>query len=199
MRRPRAFAGLVMVMTPTLLAACSDSPAPTESARVTLPASALASQGPKHVGAIVAHDSCEPDSFNAAVGEGTCINPGRTTFDEFIGELAATQTVQSWKFSPLDATAQRGKDMLAVNVGGEEHTFTPVRQFGGGFIDILNQLSGNPVPAPECLNIPGLDFVEGGEKSLISGAALAAVAGPNGIARVECCIHPWMRTEVQLK
>ena len=198
MRRPRALAGLVMLSPVTLLLACSDSPVPTEAPRAVIPASALASQA-KHVGAIVAHDSCDPESFNAVIGDGTCVNPGRTTFDEFIGELAATQTARSWKFSPLNATAQSGADMMAVNVGGEAHTFTPVRQFGGGFIPDLNALSGNPVPAPECLNIPALDFVEAGGKSLISGAALAAVASPDGIARVECCLHPWMRTEVQLK
>ena len=88
--------------------------------------------------------------------------------------------------------------MLVRNVGGEPHTFTPVRQFGGGFIPDLNGLSGNPVPAPECLNIPALDFVPSGGQSLISAAALASVAD-NGIARIECCLHPWMRAEVQLK
>ena len=198
MRRPRALAGLVMLTPVTLLLACSDNPVPTEASRAVVPTSALASQA-KHVGTIVGHDSCDPASFNAVIGDGTCVNPGRTTFDEFIAELAATQTARSWKFSPLNATAQRGVDMMAVNVGGEEHTFTPVRVFGGGFIPDLNNLTGNPVPAPECLNFPALVFVEAGGKSLISGAALAGVADANGVARVECCIHPWMRTEVQLK
>ena len=198
MRRPSTLAGLVMLSALPLLVACSDSPLPTEAPRAVLPTSALASQA-KHVGTIVGHDSCDPASFNAVIGDGTCVNPGRTTFDEFIAELAATQTARSWKFSPLNATAQRGVDMMAVNVGGEEHTFTPVRAFGGGFIPDLNNLTGNLVPAPECLNIPALIFVEAGGKSLIAGAALAGVADANGVARVECCIHPWMRTEVQLK
>ena len=35
-------------------------------------------------------------------------------------------------------------------MGGEAHTFTQLKQFGGGFVDALNQASGNPVPAPEC-------------------------------------------------
>jgi hypothetical protein len=183
------------------LLGCSDHPAPTEARGADFPVAALASQGqdPTHAGAIVAHDSCDPASFDAVIGPGTCVKPGRTTFEEFIGELTVTQTVRSWRFNPLDATVHRGVHMLAANVGGEEHTFTPVRQFGGGFIPVLNQLSGNPVPAPECLNIPALDFVAGGEKSVIPGAALAAVADPNGIARVECCIHPWMRAQVRLK
>jgi hypothetical protein len=46
--------------------------------------------------------------------------------------------------------------------------------------------------------VPALDFVAAGEKSLIHAEELAAVAS-NGIARIECCIHPWMRAEVRLK
>ena len=33
-------------------------------------------------------------------------------------------------------------DMLAVNQGGEVHTFAGVEEFGGGFIPDLNTLSG---------------------------------------------------------
>jgi hypothetical protein len=35
-------------------------------------------------------------------------------------------------------------------MGGEIHTFTKVKKFGGGFVDTLNQASENPMPAPEC-------------------------------------------------
>ena len=179
-------------------AACTDSAVPTAPPNeAVVTGSALAARN-DHAGAIVAHDSCDPDSFNAVLGDGTCVKPGRTTFDELIAELTATQTVRSWRFNPLEATARMGVDMLAINVGGEAHTFTPVAAFGGGFIPELNTLSGNLVPAPECLNVPGLDFVAGGEKSLIPGDALAAVAA-GGVAHVQCCLHPWMRSDVRLK
>jgi hypothetical protein len=79
------------------------------------------------------------------------------------------------------------------------HTFTPVHQFGGGFVDILNQLSGNLVPAPECLNLEEDDAVASGAKYLIEADELAEVTDAGGIARVQCCIHPWMRTEVRMK
>jgi hypothetical protein len=181
-----------------MLVGCSDRPSPTEVARAAVPPAVLASRGSAHGGAIVAHDSCDPATFNEELGPGTCVKPGRTTVAEFIAELTASQIVRSWRFNPLTATAREGVDMLAINVGGEEHTFTPVREFGGGFIPFLNQLSGTPVPAPECLNVPALDFVGAGEKSIIPAADLAAVAS-GGIARVECCIHPWMRAEVRLK
>jgi hypothetical protein len=197
----RTVARLALCVPAAMLMGCTDRPTPSEPTAATIPSAALAKGGvgQHHAGAIVAHDSCDPASFNAVLGAGTCIKPGRTTFEEFIGELAATQTVRSWRFNPADATAHRGVDMLAINVGGEEHTFTPVAQFGGGFIPDLNQLSGNPVPAPECLNFGALDFVHAGERSTIPAAALAAVATAGGVARIECCIHPWMRAEVHLK
>jgi hypothetical protein len=189
------------MLLPTLvLMGCSDLSAPTDAQRMAPSASALLSKGTDHAGAIIGHDSCDPESFNAALGDPTaCVKPGGPTFQEFIAELASTQTVRSWRFNPLQATTHAGEALLVQNVGGVEHTFTPVQQFGGGFIQILNDLSGNPVPVPECLNVPGLDFVQSGEKSLISGAALAAVADANGIAKIECCLHPWMRAEVRIK
>jgi len=128
-----------------------------------------------------------------------CNKPGPTTFGAFIAELSATQTARTWRFNPLEATTHAGEALLVKNVGGEAHTFTPVQQFGGGFIPILNQLSGNLVPAPECLNVPALDIVAGGGSSLISGAALSAVADADGIAKIECCLHPWMRMQVRIK
>ena len=200
MRRPRAVAGLAALFVAGMVMGCSDRPAPTGPSRMTPPGSALLGVGSGHAGSVVAHDSCDPASFNAALDDpNACLKPGRTTFQEFIAELTATHTARSWRFNPDQATAHAGEALVAQNVGGEAHTLTPVRQFGGGFIQLLNNLSNNPVPAPECLNVPGLDFVAGGEKSIIPAAALAAVADAGGIARVECCIHPWMRTEVRLK
>jgi len=199
MRRPKAVVGLAVFIAASL-AGCSDQLVPTDASRVVAPSSASLDKGQKHNGAIVGHDACDPASFNAALQDPTaCVKQGGTTFDAFIAELQATQTAHAWKFSPLDATVHAGENMLVNNVGGEVHTFTPVRQYGGGFIPILNTLSNNPVPAPECLNVPALDFVASGAKSLITGDALAAVADANGIARVECCLHPWMRTDVRIK
>jgi len=200
MRRPTAVTGLTFFFTAFILMGCSDQPAPTEAQRMTHPGSALMAAGPSHAGAIIGHDACNPASFNAALGDpNACVNPGNTTFEEFIAELTATHTARKWNFNPLQATTHAGDALLVQNVGGEVHTFTPVRHFGGGLVAPLNALSGNLVPAAECLNVPGLDFVPGGGKSLISGAALAAVTDADGIARVECCIHPWMRTEVRVK
>ena len=200
MRHPRAVVGLVMLLPAVIVIGCSDLSVPTDAPRMSASASASLAKASDHAGAIIGHDSCDPASFNAALNDPTaCVKPGPTTFQEFIGELSATQTVRSWRFNPLLATTHAGEALLVKNVGGEVHTFTPVEQFGGGFVQILNDLSGNPVPAPECLNVPALDFVVGGGTSLISAAALAAVADAGGIAKIECCLHPWMRSEVRIK
>jgi hypothetical protein len=64
-----------------------------------------------------------------------------------------------------------------------------VAQFGGGFIDDLNQLSGNPIPAPECLDFANIGFVP-------SGGSETQVLPASGANHYMCCIHPWMRTTI---
>lgn len=140
-------------------------------------------------------DDCEPVSFNAVLGEGACIGNGHTTFEEFIAELAATQDVHKWRNQPSDMQINVGRETLVENRGGEVHTFTPVAEFGGGFIPDLNGISGNPVPAPECLNIPALVFIGAGETEPgpTAGSDLSV-----GSHKFQCCIHPWMRTVIEV-
>jgi hypothetical protein len=185
-----------------VLSACGDQRAPTEATRPTSSTVALSREdaGPKHAGAIVAHDACDPASFDAALqDENACVKPGNVTFAEFLAELQATKVAREWRFTPEQVVGHFGIDVLGNNVGGEEHTFTPVRNFGGGFIPILNQLSGNLVEAPECANLDPDDVVPSGGKYMIEAEELASVADASGIARVQCCIHPWMRSEVRMQ
>ncbi len=70
------------------------------------------------------------------------------------------------------------------------HTFTKVAQFGGGIVPVLNQLSGNLVPAPECVALQPDDFVAPG------AADRDDIISAPGTTLYECCIHPWMRTVV---
>lgn len=142
-------------------------------------------------------DDCEPVSFNAVLGDGACIGNGHTTFDEFIAELAATQDAHKWRNQPSDMLVNVGRPTLIENVGGEVHTFTPVAEFGGGFIPDLNGISGNPVPAPECLNFAALVFIPAGETE--EGPTAGSADLPVGSHKFQCCIHPWMRTVIDVQ
>ena len=199
MHRPNITALAFAVPGILTLAACGDQRAPTEVTRQLNPQVAL-SREDQHAGAIVAHDNCDPATFNAALNDpNACVKNGHQTFDSFIAELTATKTARDWRFTPDQITGRFGVGLLGNNVGGEEHTFTPVHAFGGGIIAPLNALSGNPVAAPECLTLEEDDFVPSGGKYLIEADELEEVADASGIARVQCCIHPWMRTEVRMK
>jgi hypothetical protein len=184
-----------------ILASCGEQRMPTAATKAGVPDASLSrdDNGSQLAGAFVAHDSCDPDSFNAANGPGTCLKQGRTTFTEFIAELQATQVARDWRFTPDQMMAQRGSDMLGNNVGGTKHTFTPVKQYGGGINPTLNKLSDNPVEAPECSNLKAEDIIASGGRTTIGAQALSEVADASGVARVQCCIHPWMRSEVKLK
>lgn len=141
-------------------------------------------------------DDCEPVSFNAVLGDGACIGDGDTTFDEFIAELAATQDAHKWRNQPSNMLLNVGRPTLIENRGGEVHTFTPVAEFGGGFIPDLNGISGNPVPAPECLNVPALEFIPPGATE--EGPTAGSSKLPVGSHKFQCCIHPWMRTVIEV-
>ena len=183
------------------LAACSDAKSPTEVGRAAnLSAKVALDEEGQHAGGIVAHDACDPTTFNSVFGEGTCVKEGRVTLDNFIAQLQSTHVAQGWSLTPDQLTARFGVDLLGNNAGGETHTFTPVKAFGGGFFEPLNQLSDNLVPAPECLTLdPSEDLVAAGAKYTIEKEELAEVVDASGIARVQCCIHPWMRATVRMQ
>src|SRR5712664_2472233 len=95
-------------------------------------------------------DNCDPATFNAAIGPGTCVGNGQITFEHFIAEVTAAHKAGAWHYDPAAGTLAPGTVLSLDNRGGETHTFTKVKEFGGGFLPPLNALSGNPVPAPEC-------------------------------------------------
>ncbi|HWC06287.1 MAG TPA: hypothetical protein VG799_03455 [Gemmatimonadota bacterium] len=134
-------------------------------------------------------DRCEPESFNAVLIE--CVGDGKVTFTEFIAELLKKQVHHQWRFQPHQLALKAERPFQAVNVGGEDHTFTEVDEFGGGFVTDLNTLSGNPVPAPECLDFAALEFVGPGEATEIEEEEV-------GTVNYQCCIHPWMRTVLEV-
>ena len=183
---PRLSALLAAATVTALLASCSESgtlggPGPTA------PADARAEGGTRRIEIL---DACDPTSFNAAIGAGTCTRPGGLSFASFIGELTAKGEVGAWRFAPSNnVQAQVGQMLLAINRGGEVHTFSEVEEFGGGIVPLLNDLSHNTEVAPECLALAPSDFIPPG------GTASDEVEEP-GTERYQCCIHPWMRAVV---
>jgi hypothetical protein len=142
------------------------------------------------------YDDCDPATFNAVLGDGACVGNGHTTFDEFIEELAETQDAHAWRFQPTASLLNVGRPLVIENRGGETHTFTPVAAFGGGFVNELNGISGNPVPAPECLNFGTIVFIPAG--GVEQGPTAGSGNLPVGSHKFQCCIHPWMRSVVEV-
>src|SRR5580765_410289 len=95
-------------------------------------------------------DNCDPETFNAVVGPGTCApTPHRhdTPFLEFFGLLFSPLAANvighpAWQFSPGYISVRAGQTVRATNAGGEAHTFTEVTAFGGGFLPLLNGVGG---------------------------------------------------------
>jgi plastocyanin len=143
---------------------------------------------------VVMRDDCDPATFNAAIGPGTCVKEGSTTFSEFIGQLLSQGRAPAWRFAPEQLSLAAGGTLEASNKGGEDHTFTEVASFGGGCIAVLNGLLGLS-PVPECAGFPGGAF---GATVVPAGRTLTTGPLAPGVHRFECLIHPWMRTTVDV-
>ena len=172
-------------------------------------------------------DDCDPTTFNAdpPTGPGApddICNPnfdGDQTFAEFIQELTDDQEVGHWRFQPDDKELDRGqRTVIDSRDAGEFHTFTRVEEFGGGIIFGLNALtfgapdaiSGPGQTRPECGTAatpagdgelaapsPTNTFVPDG--SVLTGPRAGSDALPRGESKFQCCIHPWMRSEVKVR
>jgi hypothetical protein len=79
-------------------------------------------------------DACDGPTFNLAVGPGTCSRNGGVSFSEFVALLTAHQSAGAWHNAPSQTDALLGDALIAVNNGGETHTFTRVANFGGGIV-----------------------------------------------------------------
>ena len=151
-------------------------------------------------------DYCDPASFNAAIGPGTCIrdtSDGAITFSGFVAEVGADKSVGAWRFAPGQIRVSAGTTLQLQNLGGETHTFTQVKRFGGGFVDFLNVASGNPTPAPECARVVDGSLVPQppSEDNIFipAGGSATHPLEHEVVARYQCCIHPWMRITITPK
>jgi plastocyanin len=172
---------------------------------------ALAEGGPQRVAQIVALDECDPATFNGALGVGGvpfCLNValaaitdgnGKPLYTTNLNDLFAEATGPgigdpAWDFEPDKVVIKKGTVLDVVDQGGEPHTFTEVKQFGGGFIDGLN---GGEDQAPECQG--GFKNLGVARTRILQGSHLLITDLSKGTHFFECCIHPWMRMEVDVK
>ena len=146
-------------------------------------------------GVVQLRDDCDPATFNAALGAGTCQRSGTgITLTEFTAELTATGHVAAWRIAPGTLDLNEGVQYAVVNTGGETHTYTEVEEFGGGVVANLNQLSGNAETAPECLDAASFDA-----STVRAGQTIQHTFDERGVEKYQCCIHPWMRQTVVVR
>jgi len=149
---------------------------------------------------VVALDECDPATFNAVVGPDFCKNvalafvaPFATTLADLFAKAAAGAPDPSWDFEPDSLRIKQGTPLIVVNQGGEPHTFTPVANFGGGFIAGLN---GGQAAVPECA--AGFKDVAVARTRILQGCQLQVAGLTKGEHHFQCCIHPWMRVTVKV-
>ena len=153
---------------------------------------------------VVALDECDPATFNLPgnAGPGFCKNVAlgytglgyTTTFSDLIADAAKGAPDNNWDFEPDNLTVGEGTPIIAVNQGGEPHTFTEVAHFGGGFVPPLN---GGENAVPECA--AGFSSVAVARTRILQGSQLQVTGLSKGEHHFQCCIHPWMRMTVVVK
>ena len=148
-------------------------------------------------------DYCDPTSFDAALGAGACTrdtSTGAITINGFLTEATMDKSVGAWRFVPAQAKAAEGATLQLQNLGGETHTFTRVKRFGGGFVAPLNAAAGTPEPAPECATMVNGNLVPqapSAENLFIPAGGSATMTLKKGeTERFQCCIHPWMHATI---
>jgi hypothetical protein len=149
---------------------------------------------------IVAVDECDPTSFNAALGPDFCRNVSlaplgfATTIDDLFKKAAAGHPDPGWDFEPDNVAMKRGGVLSVVDQGGEPHTFTEVAKFGGGFVAGLNH---GEATVPECDG--GFSNLKVARTRVIQGSRVDVSGLAKGKHLFQCCIHPWMRIEVDVR
>jgi plastocyanin len=159
------------------------------------------------VAQVVALDECDPDTFNLPIdkgglrdgGTGFCHNVAlkafgyATSLPDLVAKAKAGTPDPGWDFEPDQLTIQRGTMVTVADQGGEPHTFTEVAHFAGGFIKDLNH--GEPTVS-ECEG--GFSNVAVAKTRIVQGGHMDITGLSKGKHLFQCCIHPWMRMEIDV-
>lgn len=180
--------------------------APTPS----LATHAMAQGGSQPIAQVIALDECDPESFNAVLSEsggGFCHNVSLAAFGYSTklsdllnvaenGNPATNPDTEGWDFEPDRLTIKQGTTVSVVDQGGEPHTFTEVKAYGNGFLAPLNRGSSTSV-IPECSG--GFKNIAVARTRVVQGSRLDITGLSKGKHLFQCCIHPWMRMEVDVQ
>jgi plastocyanin len=161
-------------------------------------AGAMHEENPPSLAPVVALDECDPVTFNAALGPDFCRNVAlgaSTKLSDLFAKAAAGTPDPGWDFEPDTLNIKEGTNLIVADQGGEPHTFTEVAQFGGGFIPELNAPGESVIP--ECAR--GFSNVAVAKTRILQGSQRLITDLSKGKHLFQCCIHPWMRTEVEVK
>ena len=73
---------------------------------------------------ITIRDACDPATFNAQLGPGTCVagEHGTTPFDLFIGELASDHIAGAWRFNPLLNASSGTFELVTLDLAAGQQT-----------------------------------------------------------------------------
>jgi plastocyanin len=147
-------------------------------------------------------DTCLPGDTGWNPTGGCALDPedGDVSFAEF-GSLLSTPTMATntspagralvghpaWRNEPSHMVIKEGKTVHIENNGGRVHTFTEVKNFGGGYVGGLNF---NQVLAENCS--PSVAHLDPGAETKIRNLE-------PGLHLFQCCIHPWMRATIRVE
>ena len=146
-------------------------------------------------------DACDPETFNAVLGDGACARDSggkRVSFDEFVEE-AADGGDDAWRFTEKIKIREGESVVARFDRGGEFHTFTEVAGLNGpGCVPDVNGLLP-PLPGPAPADCSEGAFISTAVAP-IPGLTERRVDGlDEGEHVFRCLIHPWMETTVQVR
>jgi plastocyanin len=189
---------LTVLMLASVTSALAQGKSKAEEARQKPTTQSASVVLPPQPAQIVALDECDPTTFNAALGPDFCHNVtigAFTTLSDLFAKAAAGTPDPNWDFEPDTLEIKQGTPLSVVDEGGEPHTFTEVKEFGGGFIPGLN--APGEEEAPECST--GFSDVAVAKTRVLQGSEVKVADLAKGTHRFQCCIHPWMRVQVEVK
>src|SRR3954451_15687262 len=63
---------------------------------------------------VKAMDDCDAPTFNKAIGPGTCVRDGDTTFNSFLAQLQRNGFARGWAFDPPHPEVDQGERIKVV-------------------------------------------------------------------------------------